>query len=515
MKRTVLVVLGCLLMMPGTGRAQNGFPEITVRPGQRPLPMLPTPKVDPPKADPPKADPPTMLPEPVPPDPTPPVVPLPLPPAPVNVTPPPVTVMPPQGSATQDPASAAKGLPTGGVVGGAPFTSTYQYSTVYPPHCDCIDCCDAPPCSALFRDYDAVFGGHRLWAESDYLLWWFRKAPIGVPLVTTGPFSDPAAGHLNDPQSSIVLGPGGFDSTPTSGGRIRAGFWIEPWLGVEVAGMLFDPPHSSENFGSPGSPILSRPVLIAGAEHSYDIAYPGRWNGSFSADSTTHLEGLELNAVGFGLGDRSQSVTFLAGFRFARLADELDLDQTVHNQIGLLAFNRLVDPGASVTAIDQYRTTNQFYGGQIGARGEWATGPFSVALTAKLAVGVDDQTLIVNGSTHLRDATGAASDYAGGILANAANIGQYRSSRFALMPELGVTVGYWITPNWRLSFGYSGLYWTDVLRAGNQIDRRVNPIYVPLDMSYTPGAAVVRQPPPMLRNDFWAEGLLFGAEFRY
>ena len=336
-----------------------------------------------------------------------------------------------------------------------------------------------------------------------------------MPLVTTGPYSDPLAGHLNDPQSSVVLGPGGFDSTPTGGGRIRAGFWIEPWLGVEFAGMLFDPPHSSEYVHSGGSPILSRPVVIAGAEHSYDIAYPGRWSGSFAADATTHLDGLELNAVGFGLGDRSQSVTFLAGFRYARLADQLDLDQTVNNQIGMLAFNRVVDAGATVTALDQYRTTNEFYGGQIGARGEWADGPFSLALTGKLALGVDAQTLTVNGSTHLREVTGATSDYVGGILANSANIGQYRTSRFALMPELGVTVGYWITPNVRLSVGYSALYWTDVLRAGNQIDRRVNPIYVPLDMTYTPGATVVRQPPPMLRNDFWAEGLLFGAEFRY
>ena len=118
----------------------------------------------------------------------------------------------------------------------------------------------------------------------------------------------------------------------------------------------------------------------------------------------------------------------------------------------------------------------------------------------------------MSGSTHLREVTGATGDYVGGILANSANIGRYQTSRFALMPELGVTAGYWITPNVRLSLGYSALYWTDVLRAGNQIDRRVNPIYVPLDMTYTPGAAVVRQPPPMLRNDFWAEGLLFGVE---
>ena len=103
----------------------------------------------------------------------------------------------------------------------------------------------------------------------------------------------------------------------------------------------------------------------------------------------THLDGFELNAVGFGLGDRAQSVTFLAGFRYARLADQLDLDQTVNNQIGLLAFNRLVDAGATITALDQYRTTNEFYGGQIGARGEWANGPFSLALTGKLALGVD------------------------------------------------------------------------------------------------------------------------------
>ena len=387
--------------------------------------------------------------------------------------------------------------------------------TVYPPPPG--DTIDVPSRPSLFRDYDDVFGGHRLWVETDYLLWWLKKAPIGVPLVTTGPYTDPNAGHLDDPMTHVLLGPGGFESTASSGGRIRAGIWIEPWLGVEFAGMLFDAPRASQSFASDafGSPILSRPVVIAGAEHSYDIAYPGHWSGSFSADSTTHLDGLEANLVGFGLGDRSLSMEFLVGFRYAHLGDELDLNQTVNNQIGMLAFNRVVDPGANVSVLDQYRTTNQFYGGQIGVRGEWTDGPFSLALSGKLGLGVDEQTLTVSGSTHLREVTGATSDYVGGILANAANIGRYQSSRFAVMPELGVTLGYWITPNLRLSFGYSALYWTDVLRAGNQIDRRVNPIYVPLDMTYTPGAVVVRQPPPMLRNDFWAEGLLFGAEFRY
>jgi putative beta barrel porin BBP7 len=494
MKRTVLVVLGCLLLMPGTGRAQNGFPEVTLRSGQQSLPMLPAAKTDPP----------TMLPEPAPADrSSPPGAPQPLPPAPVNLTPAP-TAEPTTTSSTIYPPDIGAG-PTDA-------EPTTTFSTVYPPH---LDSAAPPPRCRLYRDYDDVFGGHRVWAETDGLLWWFRKAPIGVPLVTTGPFSDPVAGHLNDSQSSVVLGPGGFDTTPTGGGRIRAGYWFEPWIGVEFDGMLFDPPHSTEIARSGGTPILSRPVVIGGAEHSYDIAYPGRWNGAFTADATTHLDGFELNAVGFGLGDRTQSVTFLAGFRYARLADQLDLDQTVNNQIGLLSFNRLLDAGATITALDQYRTTNEFYGGQFGARGEWATGPFSLAITGKLALGVDAQSLTVNGSTHLREVTGASSDYVGGILANAANIGQYRTSRFALMPELGATVGYWITPHVRLSVGYSALYWTDVLRAGNQIDRRVNPIYVPLDMTYTPGAAVVRQPPPMLRNDFWAEGLLLGAEFRY
>ena len=483
MKRTALVVLGCLLAMPGPVRAQSGFPEVTIRPGQSST----TPDVVPPA---------------VPLQPDVPREPLPLPSA--YATPPlPETASP-------DSMPLEKALPTGGTYG----PSNYKYSTVYPPHVDTID---VPPRPSLFRDYDDVFGGHRLWVETDYLLWWLRKAPIGVPLVTTGPFTDPTAGHLDDPLTHVLLGPGGFDSTATSGGRIRAGIWLEPFLGVEFAGMLFAPVRSSQSFASDASgiPILSRPVVIGGAEHSYDIAYPDHWNGSFSATSSTHLDGLEVNLVGFGLGPRELSMEFLAGVHYAHLGDELDLNQSIHNQIGMLAFNRLVDPGAAVSVLDQYRTTNQFYGGQLGARGEWTEGPFSLALSGKLGVGFNEQTLTVSGSTHLREANGATSDYAGGILANAANIGRYQASRFAVMPQLGVTLGYWITPNVRLSFGYSALYWTDVLRAGNQIDRRVNPIYVPLDMTYTPGATVVRQPPPMLRNDFWAEGLLFGAEFRY
>ena len=258
MKRTALVVLGCLILMPGTVRAQNGFPEVTLRPGQRPLPMAPI------------------------------AVPASGAEAAAN------SDRSLRQAARPGPVRSCRCRPESRCPcrrtlrepdAAGPVAGIDQRARNLRPHSApsirrISTAATSAPKRSLFRDYDAVFGGHRLWAESDYLLWWFRKAPIGVPLVTTGPFTDPAAGHLNDPQSSVVLGPGGFDSTATGGGRIRAGIWIEPWIGVEFAGMLFDPPHSSQTVSSVGSPILSRPVIIAGAEHSYDIAYPGRWSGS-------------------------------------------------------------------------------------------------------------------------------------------------------------------------------------------------------------------------------------------
>jgi hypothetical protein len=77
------------------------------------------------------------------------------------------------------------------------------------------------------------------------------------------------------------------------------------------------------------------------------------------------------------------------------------------------------------------------------------------------------------------------------------------------VPEVGLTVGYQCTDHWRVFGGYNFLYWSSVARAGEQIDPRVNAF-----STLIPGSP--RVPAfPFHSEDFWAQGLTLGVEYRY
>ena len=57
------------------------------------------------------------------------------------------------------------------------------------------------------------------------------------------------------------------------------------------------------------------------------------------------------------------------------------------------------------------------------------------------------------------------------MFAQPTNIGHYSRNVFAVVPEVGLSVGFEVTAWLRLSLGYNFLYWSDVVRPGEQIDR--------------------------------------------
>jgi len=105
----------------------------------------------------------------------------------------------------------------------------------------------------------------------------------------------------------------------------------------------------------------------------------------------------------------------------------------------------------------------------------------------------------------------------GGVLALSSNIGRQVHDQFSVVPELGVNIGCRVTRNLTAYVGYSVLYWTDVARPGDLINRTVNPSLLPTSQAFgtaVPNAAA--QPVSGLQHtDFWAQGVNFGLEFRY
>ena len=76
------------------------------------------------------------------------------------------------------------------------------------------------------------------------------------------------------------------------------------------------------------------------------------------------------------------------------------------------------------------------------------------------------------------------------------------------------TVGYQITPCLRVTAGYTLLYWSHVMRVGNNIDRRLDPGQAPTLAfpAITPGANPMF---PAIRTEFWAQGINVGMELKF
>jgi hypothetical protein len=166
--------------------------------------------------------------------------------------------------------------------------------------------------------------------------------------------------------------------------------------------------------------------------------------------------------------------------------------------------------------VDDFRTHNQFYGGEIGIFGEYHFGDFFVDLRGKIGLGETHETVDINGGQRVTLASGAVQVAQGGLLTASSNIGHFAKDRFSWVPEVGLDIGYQVTPNVRVFAGYTFFYWSSVLRPGEQIDTTVDVTLVPF--LAPPGTIPTGQARPavLLRaSDFWAQGINAGIEFDF
>src|SRR5262249_21489944 len=168
-------------------------------------------------------------------------------------------------------------------------------------------------------------------------------------------------------------------------------------------------------------------------------------------------------------------VDVLGGFRY------LDLDEsiTIQENIQGLAGAPAPFTNAQTTVVDRFATHNQFYGGQLGVDSEFRRGAWSLGLRGKLGLGNTPQRLTIDGSERIVAPDGTVQNFRGGLLALPSNIGQYSRDKFSVVPEVGFNLGYQLTEHLRVSVGYNFLYWTNVLRPGNQIDRVLDVTQIP------------------------------------
>jgi hypothetical protein len=377
---------------------------------------------------------------------------------------------------------------------------------VFEPPCPCELCCGSPS---------------RWWVRGEYLLWWLKDSPL-PPLVTTSLPGTPreAAGVLGAPGTAILFGGSSLNNEERSGGRFGFGFWFDPnqCFGLETDFFFLGERSVRFNTGSGGIPILARPIFDVGLgrESSELVAFPDVLAGNISVAASSRLWGIEENLranifQGPGiLPGGCYRIGLLAGFRYLKLDESLSVIESLRVAPGVP-----MTGGSGIVVSDRFATQNNFYGGQLGAVLELRRGRWTVDLLGKVALGVTHEVAHVQGSTTFAVPGGGTIVQRGGLLALPTNIGRYSRDEFAVVPELGIRLGYQVTSHLRAFVGYNFLYWSDVARPGDQIDRAINVSQLPMVVGPNPLVGPARPAFAFRDSDFWAQGISFGLEFRY
>jgi hypothetical protein len=352
------------------------------------------------------------------------------------------------------------------------------------------------------------------WLGADYLLWAMKGGRL-PPLVTTSPPN--SLGILGQPGTSILIGDTDTNRGAFSGGHFVAGVWLDDDQNFGFEGTYFFLAERSVNFtanstGSPNSAALARPFfnILTNQEDSEVLALPGQQPASIRVSATTSLQGAEATGVvGLCSGDCFR-LEMLIGFRYLELDDKLGIAE----QVAFLP-NAPVNAGSIINQVDQFDVGNRYYGGQLGLRAEWCYHGFLFGALGKLAFGANEEIIDIAGASRFAPPMGTPLISAGGLLAQPSNIGRFTHSQFAVVPELGVHVGYQFGRHVRLFAGYTFLYWSDVVRSGDQIDRGLNATQTPVVQPAGPLLGPARPAIFFHQTDFWAQGGTFGLELRY
>jgi len=357
-----------------------------------------------------------------------------------------------------------------------------------------------------------------VWFSTEALVWWAKDGPLPLPIVTTSTTPLAAtAGNIGGAGTQVLFGNSPQSFGNMNGIRATLGGWLdfERLLGVELS--AFGCERRATNYfvnsPAPGAPPLYVPRLnaLTGAEGSYVVSrfgfYPipifgNQGNIRFTSDS--QLWGAEFNGYGGLVRCGWCNLDMLLGFRY------LDLQENMYLNTSFL----IPGVGTGISTEDRFRTRNHFYGGQLGAKACFFWGPVSLDLIGKCALGETREIVNVLGSsttTLVAPGFPAPGNYPGGIFSQRTNIGNQERDLFTFVPSAQMKLSVYLTRCVRATAGYDFLYWNQVARPGNQIDRSVN-------NTQFLGAPLVgpARPLPLFRtSDYFIHGVSGGIELTF
>jgi hypothetical protein len=381
-------------------------------------------------------------------------------------------------------------------------------------------------------------GPPSFWASAEALYWVPSSFIARYPIATTSaPLDFGRVGGI----TSASLGPGPryltFEAITGWRGYVGIAFDESGQMGGEVGGFLTSNARRDYTFTSNqlGMPVLTVPFqdVNTGAQGGYVVSWPGVDHGTVNIAAQSQIYELEASGVLnlYQTGEGPGGLTLLAGPRFMRLREQLDV-QTTSTNIGPIPAG--LDTGASffaagglpfagnpafvpvvVNTADRIKTTNDFYGAQVGFRGDIGFGGFFIELVGKFGAGYMRETVEIQGGSTGISAV-ASSLQPGGIYNLAQEQGTHHRDQFAVVGEGGINVGYQLLSFIRIQGGYTFMWVNHVVRPTRELSPVLNPNLIPTSPTYT-GLSPATIYPRNITNetDYHIQGLSVGVKIEF
>jgi hypothetical protein len=348
--------------------------------------------------------------------------------------------------------------------------------------------------------------GYIFYGSTEALFWWINGGHV-PPLLVSSPV---AVGAVAAPPTQIVAGNSNMTGDGRIGARVTVGWWLNECQNWGVVGSYFFLGNQGTDMAVMGNSInnLARPFFNVNPA-DFGTRFEPLGNGMFQAKTSNELWGADLNARMNLLNGCRFRLDGLAGFRFLRFDEKLNATETFSGTfVDAAGVPHTVTNGI---LFDSFSTTNDFYGGQIGLMGELRRGAWTLDMTAKVALGTTHQSVNVAGGQSAVD-NGVQVTRPFGLLAQPSNIGMHTRDVFSVVPEINLNLGYQVTPHLKVFGGYDLLAWSNVVRAGDQVDTTLNVNSRAFPITAT---GVNRPVVPFHDSGFWAQGFNVGLQYTW
>jgi hypothetical protein len=366
--------------------------------------------------------------------------------------------------------------------------------------------------------------GH-FFADVNYLISWLGTghAPL---LVTTSPGNLPRgqAGVEGFPGNAALFGNDGIAKQTRPGMLLRVGYQLDDRCrdAFEVGVLVIGRDGDNFNAASNGTPVLARPFFNTqtNASDADLVAFPGLLAGTVHVRTASDLIGTEVNyrcalaclscgcdcdggsCAAAGPGDCT--VDFLIGYRSMRYRDKIVIDTTRRN----------LDPANVVSnrplVEDSFYGRTLFDGGQIGLEARTERENFFLLARGTAALGMNNSRTDVNGFSDVVS-NGVTTQQRVGLLTGRTNIAFYQAADTGFVSEMTLRAGYRLGQHLTFSVGYTGLFFSGVMKSAPLIDRFVNTTQIP------PATLTGPDRPALIQHDTntWAHAVSLGLAWNY